>query len=395
MIALAGAFGVLLISRSVLSPPIVSQYAPFIALGLIIILGSPYLLQLRVNKFMVPLVVSCAAFFLSTLGSGGFALALRAACMALLWCAVFLVASNFRESEWIYFARFLLVLCVLEGCLAYFETIFEATFIRDSVAAAIDRGYPLRPNTILGDWTNRAQGTMGYPIPFSNFICVGIALLMSARIVPKFHLRVILGVVLLGAVLLSGTRTGLVALAVSITLTRIVQLRREGGLTKIAFLLLFSPCIAALLWEFTGAREFSTDGSFIHRLGVLESVQAVFGLGIRQTLVGSGYDSHVALFASGLLDSYGTYAVDNAFITFLITSGLIGLLGIGLLIVVALRRFDSTLFPIVLIFVVFGMSYDFQNWHASMFLFCLIVGYAVSPYKGKAESFAKVSIRSK
>lgn len=369
---------VLVVSRSVLAPHIISVYAPAIAFAVLIFGSSTQILNFRLDRKLVFVLILAVVFAVSTVIRGDFGLILTAACMASMWIAVFLVSSNMRSGEWKAFVRLFLVLCLMQAALAVLETVLQSTYVREYVTAAIDRGYPLRPNTILGDWTNRAQGTMGYPIPFGHMLSIGTALLLTPQFVQSAKIRVSLALLFVGAILLSGTRTALIAVVVVALVTWLLLAKRKRSIPTYAFILMFLPVISLIMWNILDASTLTTDTSFLHRFGVLESVVAIFSLGALQILVGGGYNSHVDLFMGGLIEAHGTFAVDNAFITFLITSGCLGLGAVIAALLKAFRHAQRDTLAVLLIFVVFGMSYDFQNWHALMFLFCAFLGHALS-----------------
>ncbi|WP_298944464.1 hypothetical protein [uncultured Microbacterium sp.] len=310
---------------------------------------------------------------LSTGAAGDTADFVKASGIALLWATVFLLASNLSPVARDQVLRFLVIIGLLQVVVMVFESVVPLAIVRDQIAATTDSPYIIRPNLILGDWTNRAQGTLGYPIAAGNYMALCFALCLSwLKVGPRS--RVILLTSFGLAIVLTGTRTALIAIAVA----SVVALWNS---TKLGFGGRFAATVAgcAALWAvdaFIGAAAEADDFSLTHRWSVAAGFFALLNRPLNIVLFGSGLNSHASVFEQGYLETSATGALDNAFIMTFVTSGLLSLLALVGLMIYTFYWSPGVLRPAFATFVVFFFSYDALWWHFTAVLFWTFVGVA-------------------
>lgn len=375
-LGISSAFLLLLISRSILLPAGVSQLAPILALMFVLAGLLPHLRTLRVPSTAAFLVLLAVTYSSSSAASGSFDNFLRATSIGVLWLVVFVVAYNLREPERKRLLVTIVIVAVIETGVAVGETLLALPELRNLITATQDGSYLVRPNTILGPWTNRAQGTTGYPIPFSHLLSLSAVITLFAPLgwnVPK---RLAIASMLGVGILLSGTRSG-VAAVVACTIVGIFMLFRAkySGIGYV-FLFLFVLAGFSAAVSISSQEGLSGDGSYTHRMGILGSVFELFKLPAERFLFGSGINSHESLFSLNYFQGDSTYAIDNSFVTLLIYTGLLGLASFVTLVVIGLRRGSVAEISVLVGYMVFSMSYDFVNWHLLAFIFFLFLGLA-------------------
>ncbi|MHA7239331.1 O-antigen ligase family protein [Arthrobacter sp. TMS1-12-1] len=341
----------------------------------LIVLGAKAAFSMLLPPSVLWLLLFSLLYVAVTALNGDLSKTAVAASQAVMWVAVNLYFSNLNNAELKLLLRAGLTIAALQVLIAVFESVFQTGWVQQSIAAAVDRGYPFRSNRILGLPFIRAQGTFGYPIAFGHFAALGALASFIFSVRCRSRSAGLLTLFLFGGVLLSGTRSALVALIFSVIVYASLSFARNS-LLKRASMVLGVTTSAAFVVLTLGQDFLADDISVLHRAGVISALPRFRLLDFTQVLFGSGYDSHETLFQSGIIPNHGTYAVDNAFITFLITSGLVGLVLILFLLVGAWRRGDNAAKATLVLFVAMFMSYDVQNWHAVSFLLFACTGIA-------------------
>ncbi|MBT2552816.1 O-antigen ligase [Arthrobacter sp. ISL-5] len=377
-LSVVAAFVVLLISRSVILPPWASQVAPLLA-GVLIFAGTvPHIRQFRIPQATLWVFALVATYVAASAASGITDNFIKSLSIGFLWFMAFFVGINVDDREKSRFYKSILIFAALETGLAVCETLIGSADIRTLLAATQDGTYTVRPNTILGPWTNRAQGTIGYPIPLGHFLAIALAVVIFSALRLSTLQRVLGGLVLFGGILLTGTRSGIAA-AVALIAAGVLFTQR-GKYSGLRFLVIVVLGAFALIAAVTLLDEdqLASDGSFTHRVGVLTSIGEILRLPAERVLFGSGLNSHEGLFELGYLGTNGTFAVDNGFVTLLIYAGIFGLGSFFIITGLALRRGTPDEVAIIAGSLTFSMTYDFVNWHLLATLFFGVVGLALS-----------------
>ncbi|MFF2316484.1 O-antigen ligase family protein [Arthrobacter sp. NPDC058097] len=391
-VAVVFAFAILLVSRSVLLPSWASQVAPLLA-GLLIFAGSlPYLQRFRVPSSAILVGLLVAVYVAASAASGVTDNFVKSLSIGFLWFVAFLVAANVEPNEKSRFFKLVLVAAVLELAIAVGETLIGLPSIRSMVAATQDGIYTVRPNTILGAWTNRAQGTIGYPIPLAHFFALGLAIVVFAHLGLSIFNRWLAAILLFAGILLTGTRSGVAAALASLAAGLLVSRRGEQSKLRIWLLVLLATAALLGVLILMDQENLSTDGSFTHRVGVLTSIGEIVRLPAERVLFGSGLNSHESLFELGYLGTSGTFAVDNGFITLLIYTGVVGLVSFLVVTGRALGHGTPDEVSVLVGSLTFSMTYDFINWHLHAALFFAMAGLTFSRQNTFFDTDPKVSV---
>jgi len=367
--ALIASLALLLISRSVLAPTLLSSTAPLWVSGLILLAFVRNFRDLRLPRHSI--VVALLGFLLvaPTVLHTDPGTTAKTIGIGVMWLLVFLGAANVSIDERRRLLIALVAAACLESILAILESLVKLEFVREYITgSASDRLYIVRDNLVLGDWTNRAQGTLGYPIPFAAFLTVVIlAALLSGRNQRRGWLVAVM-VLLISGVVLSGTRSAAVALAaglaawfLSLAISARLEKRAIPGL-KVAFFA--TLMVGAVGVAFLVRSIVIGDFSLLHRSAVVDTAWGLRDLPTLRLLFGSGYNSAPRLFDEGYLETGGLEVIDNALISQVISSGLVGL---GLLVLILILAFKHASIPIRSILaalVAFFFFFDLLSWHA-------------------------------
>jgi hypothetical protein len=389
--ALGSSLVFLLIAESTLSPGSMVTTAP-LWVSLVLALA----LALEWRRFHIPrhawaVVLFGAALVIPTFVGGDLTLTAKTIGIAGLWVFAFTAAANLPRAHRSPLFGFVIVAGCVEAVLAICESLLRSELVRTYITGNASDGYLVRVNLILGDWTNRAQGTMGYAIPFGAFIVTAILVCVFSPVVKNGYVRAAVVALLSVAILLSGARSSIAALALGLGVGFVVialrarkNNRRVRGLTWIVLGVAVLGGAGLLFF----IRALSTgDFSLLHRGGVLASGTNMFGLPPLQLWFGSGYDSARELFESGVLfAATGQPIVDNTLLTALIFSGILGLASLITIVVLAFIRSDALGRSVLAAAFVLFFFYDLFSWHLSAFLLFTFVGFAAVRDRRDTES---------
>lgn len=173
----------------------------------------------------------------------------------------------------------------------------------------------------------RAQGTLGHPLPLGYLLMVSLALCLSVlRLTPVA--KSVVACVHLSGLAVAGSRYSFAA-----SLVLLIVLWSPRTIARRA---LVTVCMAAALVVHLDSRQnflapmlesIQSSGSYTHRVGAAAaSLRLLFGQGVVGTVAGNGLGSNQRLYASGLLQADGFEAIDNQYVQTLAQAGLIGLL---------------------------------------------------------------------
>jgi hypothetical protein len=236
------------------------------------------------------------------------------------------------------------------------------------------------PNPLLDGALVRVQGTTGHPIPFGLLMAAGLASVAArwARFAPMA--RYLLLVVLSAGIVLSGSRSIVLAVLAVAAYLLLTSARANRSL-RIVFVVLGSIVAATLLADDIAAlvAKLLGSGSYENRAGALASVPGLLARPLPETLFGSGVGSELSLYARGLLPQNGFTVIDNQPVTTLATQGLLGLLILVLVFAAALRSGDRTTVAATVLFAVLLFSFDWILWTSIVTLFAVLVGLQPAP----------------
>lgn len=382
LVAISGSMLILLLSRSSLAPGVLTDGAPLLVSIILIIACALSWRELKFSRYLLPVVALAGMLVIPTMLYGDVLTILKAAGIAATWLLTAFAVSNLHRGD----RRRLLILFVIAGCaqatIAVFESLLKVQFVRDAIAASIaSGGYVERPNLILGDWTNRAQGTLGYPIPFAAFLVVVTLVILFGGVIKSIPLRASLASLTVTGILLSGSRSAFVALAAGIgaaVLMSWVRSRASGRTPRSIYwgLAAFAVLSAVGLAFFVKAL-ITDDFSLTHRGGIVEAGWKLLSLPTPQMLVGTGYDSIQSLFDSGFFETDGPATIDNMLVSQVVTSGVVGLVLLLWTIFAALRRSGVVEAAVLVAVLATFVSYDALGWQISAFVLFTFVGLTV------------------
>jgi hypothetical protein len=370
--------GVLLLcARSFAAPVVLADAAPAVAVAA---LGGAAVLHVRSLRFargFVPLSL-LGVVLLGASVPGGPQLLLKAAGIGLLWPLILLVAASTRPADRGRLVTALWGCALAEAVLAVLESLVHVGWLTQSLLASrSDDAYVVRGNRILGDWTNRAQGTTGYPIPLAVLLVVGLLVTVFGPIRRRRALLVPAAALLVLAILLTGTRSAFVFGGAALALGAVLRTRaRASRRTTVLVSVAAGAAVAATAGAFLASSLSSKDFSLAHRGGIVESAVQLFRLPLLNVLFGSGYNAGPRLQQAGYLTVDTATVVDNALVTQLANTGVVGLaLLVGVLVAAYLRA--ATLGRATIVALALSMLYfDLQYWHLMTLLLWFTVGTA-------------------
>jgi hypothetical protein len=373
----------LLISRSVLAPALLSTTAPIWVSGLMFLALIMNFRDIRLPKSTVLVALLSLMLVLPTVIQTDMGTTAKSVGIGAMWVLVFLGAASLRRDLRPRIAVAVIVAACAEALFAILESLVKLEPVREQITgSAAEQDYILRDNLILGDWTNRAQGTLGYPIPFAAFLTIGLFVALLSGVIRSRLLIAATVLVILSGVVLSGTRSAAAALAVglgawciSLLVSAVFHKKKLPGLKlAITATLLVGAGVAAFLARAVLIGDFS----LLHRGAVIDTAWGLRDLPLPRLLFGSGYNSSGRLFDEGILTTGGLETIDNALITQVIASGLVGLVLLLAILVLAIKRADIATRSVLAAIVAFFFFFDVMAWHAMTGVLFVAVGFAIT-----------------
>ncbi|SEL20389.1 hypothetical protein SAMN04515665_109131 [Blastococcus sp. DSM 46786] len=229
-------------------------------------------------------------------------------------------------------------------------------------------------NPLLPAVGGRTTGTMAHPIPFGTLMAAAAALAATARR-PGPAARVALTSAFGSGVLLSGSRSAAIVLLVGVVAGLLWPgATRAGAAGRV--LVALGAGLALLVSdvsEHAALTSLEGTGSLTHRLGALEAVGRLLGRPLPETLFGSGEGSLRTLYADGLLQQDGFFAVDNQLVTTFALAGLVGTLCLVLAVMIGLLRGDRSTRAGAMVVVLMFASFDTLAWTSTAVLFAVLL----------------------
>lgn len=229
----------------------------------------------------------------------------------------------------------------------------------------------------------RAQGTLGHPLPLAGILLVGLALVLRDHVERQATRRLMIPVLLAG-ILATGSRSAMLLAAALVML----RAGRSRLAIRVPFMVggaLVAGALAAATLDrwFAG---FSATGSFSHRTGAIDAAGRLFTeRDVPGVLLGGGAASGLRLYQQGLLQADGLIAVDNQFV---LTFAEVGLIGLALLVIVltgALLHARAGVRAALVVSVIQFAVFDALAWPSTSVVIWLLVGVA---YAGTSVSSA-------
>lgn len=392
--AIAASIVILAFSESVVSPGPVATVGPLLVLGLVggALAGDATalrpLLDVLPRSRVLPLVLLLAfavLFVASTVATADTSRIAKAGGIAAMWAVLAVAGLWMSRSRGEMASRIepvVLAIGLVQVAISLLEAA-DAPAIRTWVAANAEGVYDLRLNTILGDWTIRTQGTFGYPIPLAAFLAVALVVVAAGRRPPLVRLAV--AAAFMVGIMLTGSRSGLIAAAAGVSVVLLVRLWEKRGtrdFTRTLGVLVGVTVLGLGVGMYYFVRALSSgDFSLIHRSSMVSSTfEFLLGAGPLTAVFGVGYGGVERAIASGDLGSVDTPVVDNAYLSAFLNSGILGgLIFVGLVVVSAVVARWAVARGVIVAIGASFFFFDAMQWHAIAALFCVTVGAVAEP----------------
>lgn len=378
----------LVVARSSLMPESIAFVTP-VLVGLALIVGLlSFGPRLRIPVSMLGMLLLTMLLVVSTGAREGTSDTAKALGIGLMWSTALLCGWVMDAKMRQVLVRFLLIVAAIETGVAVLESLVNSEVVRTFVAGTTEDLYIVRDNTILGDWTNRAQGTLGYPIPLAHLLSLAwVMAAVSGAVRGPWQWALVAWLTL--GIALTGTRTALVAVVVAVLVFIIVR-RRKQVMAVLAAVIAGAVGVVVLI-NYLALAEAADDASFTHRVGVIQAAQQLFDRDIQHVLFGSGVNSQSSLVGAIFKDGV-TGAVDNAYITVFISAGLLGFLVFLSYFLTAFVVATPATRAILALFGVFFFSYDAVWWHLIAVLFWITVGTAFGERRDRRATAVLVDL---
>ncbi len=283
--------------------------------------------------------------------------------------AVAMIVPLLRREDLPSLATVFLVVAVLATIYAVGEQLgLVDTFwqLRQSSLENIDD----RANVLLPILTGRSQASFGHPIPFAVFLSVAVLILLHAAIATK-RWRFAFGVVAaLVGLLLSGTRSAVVALLVALLVYLVANIRwrRVLGIAAGAGLIAIGGLLTDLPKLLSLDNTFESSVSFIHRTLVAESWASLWSQPATQLWIGAGAGATAELFRSGTVrGARNLVYFDNTYISLFALFGLVALVLFAGVLLWSTRG-GALAMSVAAFIAVMGLSFDEQQWQITLVL---------------------------
>lgn len=247
-------------------------------------------------------------------------------------------------------------------------------------------------NTLLPGGLERVQGTLGHPIPYGVVLCVAFVVTITARRRVPGPVRVLVGSALVAGMLLSGSRSIVLAAVLAVAVL-IVSATEGRGVVRAAAALLGVVVVVVVFVDELGVASdrFLSSGSYENRAGTLRSVPRLLGRPFAEVLFGSGVGTVERLYDEGLFPQDGFWVLDNQLVTTLATQGVIGVALMIAVLVVALTTRDPLARALCAVFVGMLVTFDYVFWPSMTVLAAgatALAGRPTGPDPHRPESLA-------
>lgn len=234
-------------------------------------------------------------------------------------------------------------------------------------------------NPFLGGTVPRAQSTMGHPIAAATLVAVGLLMLLLRRKSYRPASFVLLLSVLVVGILLTGTRSVVVAIGLALAFFYFMSSEsRNKAVRYLTVAVIIAAFIAVDLGVSTLVDQLMDSGSYTNRAGALESVPMLFTRDPSEVIWGSGFGSEPLLFSEGYFQQNGFNIVDNQLVTTLATAGVVGLLGLSAIYLYTFSKAGTYVRTLLIFMTAMLFSFDYLRWHVMVVLLFAIIGMSFS-----------------
>ncbi|MDV8069615.1 O-antigen ligase family protein [Rhodococcus sp. IEGM 1366] len=295
-----------------------------------------------------------------------------------------LVVQKFTPSDAKDFRLGIVILALAQSFMAGIEFVFSGEPALWGYGRYANGSEVMLSNPFLGDEVVRTQGTLGHPIVLATLLVVALLIVALGNDIRPMVIRVGIASILAISIVLTGTRSAILALVISIVIVKVFRRNAQNRWRNIV--VVGSISCAVLFFDF-GLRalwnNLERSGSYTNRLGSLQAVPDIFGLPISRIFLGGGFGSESQLYRQGLLQQNGFGIVDNQIVTTMVTGGLFGLMMLFSVLVFAYRKADQLHMAILTSLVIMMFSFDFLKWPTTsliFFVFCAMAVIERSPH---------------
>lgn len=294
--------------------------------------------------------------------------------------AFFAAGSRFTLNDMRTYSRVIIGFAVIESL----DAVLQYRGLRDAPWPSYDSSTYIGTNSLTGS-EFRSEGLLGHAIPLSLLLVTGVILTWLQHAQLRLSVRVFLTALFLGAIVLTGTRTAILALIIALiaaflSLRGSTRVRASSGVALLVgvIAMMGSPRVASYASEVVG--NLQSSGSYQHRRGVLDSIPSILNNSHGITFFfGSGMGSESNLFQAGIIESGGFSVVDNQFVTSLVWSGIVGLLALLALFVIAYISGSLTAAVLSAAMLVYLNSFDVFRWTGPAILAITWLAFARAP----------------
>ena len=245
---------------------------------------------------------------------------------------------------------------------------------------------------LIGDFTStdrtnfllqghfRTQGTLGHPLALSAILLAAfICVLTTTRLRPL--VRVLVGILLISAAVTTGSATaiilGAIALAARIIANRHILKAMISALVVLGFVVLYAAQTS--VWE--KVNEEISGRNVLQRQNSMSAIPKLLSnQDTLNALFGNGLNASQDLYSRGILTNTGFYAVDNQFVSALISGGLVALVLFILAQIQMVRAARSIRFALLLIcLLAVGLSFDYLYWYGPGITIFTVIALLVRP----------------
>jgi hypothetical protein len=218
-------------------------------------------------------------------------------------------------------------------------------------------------NTLLPGGLERVQGTLGHPIPYGVVLCVAFVVTIASGRRAPLPGRVLVAVALACGMLLSGSRSVVLAAVLAGAVLLVSSSGGRGVVRGAAALLGVVVAVVVFVDELGVASDrFLASGSYENRAGTIGSVPRLLGRPLLEVVFGSGVGTVERLYDEGVFPRDGFWVLDNQLVTTLATQGVLGVVLSTAVLIVALATRDPLARALCAVFVGMLVTFDYVFW---------------------------------
>lgn len=326
-------------------------------------------------------------------GSADLSLMIR---VALVSIVVAVLGRSFSENNMLSFLKSLVVVAWIQVAFACLE-IFTGVPIWGYEMNRAGTGYFVQANQIVPISIPRLEAATGHSIVFGFVLVLGIVaqLLLMRR--KSLGLRVLAVLPLLAFLVLSGSRSVILALLAVLIYAVLVPgsglhwgWRLLALVVGVAGLVLGSTALSASLNEFT------RTGSFTNRL---ESLNSLYNLSLRppfEIIFGSGFSNADRLFDQGFIDQSTSFRViDNLWVSLYAFGGILAVVLMIAVFLAAWWKAGATRRLLLVVFTVMSFSFDYMWWFSCAAILSVLLVAEVEEVEHPRRGIEVKSLRSR